>query len=50
MAAAIQDVVIKNDGGVQTYKVRLCDRNLAVEKLMRNLGLYEKEKNSLPMQ
>ena len=27
--AAIQDVVIKNHGGVQTYKVRLCDRNSA---------------------
>ena len=25
VTAAIQDVVIKNDGGVQTYKVRLCD-------------------------
>ena len=41
--AATQDVVIKNDGGVQTYKVRLCDRNSAVDKLMRHLGLYEKD-------
>ena len=43
IAAAIQDVVIKNEGGVQTYKVRLCDRNSALDKLMKHLGLYEKD-------
>ncbi len=43
VTAAIQDVVIKNHGGVQTYKVRLCDRNSALDKLMKHLGLYEKD-------
>ncbi len=43
VTAAIQDVVIKNDGGVQTYKVRLCDRNSALDKLMKHLGLYERD-------
>jgi len=43
VTAAIQDVVIKNEGGVQTYKVRLCDRNSALDKLMKHMGLYDKD-------
>ena len=43
IAAAIQALVIKNEGGVQTYKYRFCDKVGALDKLMKHMGLYEKD-------
>ena len=34
---------IRDDGDVRTNRFRLSDRNSALDKLMRHLGLYEKD-------
>ncbi len=43
VAAAIQDMTVQTRGDVKLYKFRFCDRNSALDKLMKHLGLYEKD-------
>lgn len=43
LAASIQGVEIKEEDGGVVYKYKLADRNSAAEKLMKHLGLYEKD-------
>jgi len=43
IAAAIQDMTVQTRGDVKLYEFRFCDRNSALDKLMKHLGLYEKD-------
>ncbi len=42
-AAAIQSIEITERDGAITYRVRLADRVAAIDRLMRHLGLFEKD-------
>jgi phage terminase small subunit len=43
VAAAIQAVEIEDQGGVLSYRYRFAEKNSAADKLMKHLGLFEKD-------